>query len=511
MTAVLADRDESLPLALMAVSGGFATPFLVGGREDAHVALFSYVAVLIAATMYLARRRQWPWLNLVSLAFTALTVAAWAGEHYTGSRAQAFRTELFLTLYCVMFVVILRANARSTDPHARLVTRVLWCAPAVYHAASIAILQAHGVALPVYLILASAAVVVASLEAESPALRFLGWLWMLLPLVGWMVAHQERSWLATSVVSAIGLWLISLLVQVQLARVGAVFRGWDVAHLHANGVGAYASLHLALADFVPSPVLAAVAAGLGSVKTGLWAWLGETAPQSLHWLGVASALAVVAVGVGLDGHWTVAMWGTEAAALVWLGVRFDRLWFRRAGLALYFVAAWRWLETAPPPEGTFVVFLHAKALAGALLIALLYLGAWRLAGATSSSEADVSLDRAVMLIAASVFTVLLVSLEIDSFFATAPGGGLDRELSRQLLLSASWAAYAGLTVAAGMRYRYPPIRYFAIALFGITLVKVFLIDIQRLAGIYRVTAFLVVGGILLLASFLYQRARTADR
>jgi hypothetical protein len=258
-------------------------------------------------------------------------------------------------------------------------------------------------------------------------------------------------------------------------------------------------------------VLAAVAAGLGTAKTGLWAWLGPTSPQSLHWLGVACALAVVAVGVGTEGHWAIAMWSAEATALVWLGARFDRRWFRRAGLVLYLAAALRWLETPPPLEGTFVVFLHAKALAGALLIASLYVGAWRLAHATAGSGADEWLDRAFALIAASVLTVLLVSLEIDSFFAAARVGGGERELTRQLLLSASWASYAGLTVAAGMWYRYPPIRYFAIALFGVTLVKVFLIDVQRLGGIYRVAAFLVVGGILLLASFLYQRARAGDR
>ena len=76
------------------------------------------------------------------------------------------------------------------------------------------------------------------------------------------------------------------------------------------------------------------------------------------------------------------------------------------------------------------------------------------------------------------------------------------------MLSASWAAYAGLLIAVGMRYHYPPVRYFAIALFALTLVKVFLYDVQSLAGIYRVLAFLLVGGILRLVSFLYQRSRS---
>ena len=61
-----------------------------------------------------------------------------------------------------------------------------------------------------------------------------------------------------------------------------------------------------------------------------------------------------------------------------------------------------------------------------------------------------------------------------------------------------------------MRRHYAPIRYFAIRLFAATLLKVFAVDVQQLAGIYRVVAFLVVGGILLLVSFLYQRSRADD-
>ena len=49
-----------------------------------------------------------------------------------------------------------------------------------------------------------------------------------------------------------------------------------------------------------------------------------------------------------------------------------------------------------------------------------------------------------------------------------------------------------------------PIRYFAIVLFGIALLKVFLVDLETLGGIYRVAGFVVVGLILLVVSFLFQ-------
>jgi uncharacterized membrane protein len=47
----------------------------------------------------------------------------------------------------------------------------------------------------------------------------------------------------------------------------------------------------------------------------------------------------------------------------------------------------------------------------------------------------------------------------------------------------------------------------AIVLFGVTLLKIFLSDFAALGGVYRVIGFLVVGGVLVLVSFLYQRAQ----
>ena len=46
-------------------------------------------------------------------------------------------------------------------------------------------------------------------------------------------------------------------------------------------------------------------------------------------------------------------------------------------------------------------------------------------------------------------------------------------------------------------------------LIGLTVLKVIAVDTQALDGIYRVLAFLVVGGILVGVSFLYQRVKGA--
>ena len=109
-----------------------------------------------------------------------------------------------------------------------------------------------------------------------------------------------------------------------------------------------------------------------------------------------------------------------------------------------------------------------------------------------------------MIIAASAVTVIVMSTEIVSFWQLR-GAAADAYVAREMMLSASWVVYAAVLVVLGMRTRYAPIRYFAIVLFGIALLKVFLVDLETLGGIYRVAGFVVVGLILLVVSFLYQR------
>lgn len=79
--AWLADRQKALGLAVMAVGGGFATPFLVGSGHDAQITLFSYDAILVCGTLFLARRHDWPILNALSFLLTWFTIAAWASEY----------------------------------------------------------------------------------------------------------------------------------------------------------------------------------------------------------------------------------------------------------------------------------------------------------------------------------------------------------------------------------------------------------------------------------------------
>jgi uncharacterized membrane protein len=208
----------------------------------------------------------------------------------------------------------------------------------------------------------------------------------------------------------------------------------------------------------------------------------------------------IAVWLQLGGPWAVATWATEGAAIFWIAAKADRPWLRAGAWVLMGMGVFRWLQ--PDIQATttaFTVLANARALTGLALVAALYLAAW-----VAHRSGGRDHERAALLIGASLVTLAILSMEIVSFW-TLRGTSAD-VVAREMMLSASWVMYAALLVLAGLRTKYVPIRYFAMALFGVSLLKIFLLDLARVGGIYRVIGFLVVGVILVLVSFLYQRA-----
>src|SRR5262249_29244796 len=90
-------------------------------------------------------------------------------------------------------------------------------------------------------------------------------------------------------------------------------------------------------------------------------------------------------------------------------------------------------------------------------------------------------------------------------------GSVDSHFAGEMMLSITWALYATVLVVVGLRRRYAPIRYFAMIVFAITIVKGLAIDLAELDRIYRVLSVVGLGVALLLTSYLYQRLSTESK
>lgn len=505
VAALLADRTGSFGLAFIAVCGGYATPFLVGGDRDQHLILFTYVALLVAATTYLAHRRTWPWLNVTSLVLTTVTVLAWAAAYYRPSLY--LRAELFMALYCAMFVEILRKVWRPGAPAAPAVLFLL-LAPVGYHVWSVVTLAPHGLAFLIYLLGFTLVTVLTSVHYASSLLRVAAWLAMAVPLGNWIAAHHWQGWIAASTITILAIYCVHAAVQIRSVRAGEELDDPDVFLLHANAVGVFAVLFGVLTDSLTTGELALVALGFAGVNVGVWAALRRHSPvTAFHWLGAAFTLVAIATWIHLGGPWAVATWVTEGVVVLWVASRAQRRWLRVGAWALMAIAAHRWSKPDIQQTTTaHVVLVNARALTGIYLVAMAYVAAWLQRGPQGAPAKHRRREQTTFVIAANLVTLVVISTEIVSFWAlrtTSP----DAYFARDMMLSASWVLYAAALVVAGIKTRYAPIRYFAIGLFGIALTKVFLLDLATTRGIYRVVGFLLVGVVLLSVSFFYQRAR----
>jgi hypothetical protein len=367
----LANRQRSHGLALVAVCGGFATPFLLPASTNAQSALFTYDAILIAGAMLLARRRDWPALNIVSYAWTVMTVLGWAIQFYTS--ANYLTTQLFLTLFCAMFVYILREIRGSQHPFAQLERVVLWTAPALYYLVSIANLWQHTTALLVYLVVLSLIGVVVGSRTHS-WVRLAFWASSAVPLLLWSEAYTAQPRLVAGLTAWAVVWILNLvgLFDVTVTR-GRRLEAADIAVVHLNGLATYAGAYV-LIEPLRASACAPLAAALAAINGVLSALvMKRQRDEAVHFAALAFTLLTIAFALQFDGVALTSAWAAEGAAVAWLGLRERRAWLRAGGLFLFSIAIVRLvaLQFSAPPAGQMLI-ANQRALCGLFVILLTY-------------------------------------------------------------------------------------------------------------------------------------------
>jgi hypothetical protein len=207
-------------------------------------------------------------------------------------------------------------------------------------------------------------------------------------------------------------------------------------------------------------------------------------------------------------------WSVAGGVITWLGLVRREQWVRFAGASLVALGALGLLsmQSADAPIG-YSVGLNGRAAAGAVLVLSLY-GLAVLHRRLGAGILDLALLIGTLVVAASVLTLTTLSSEITAFWHLRDlvenlprAEAIHHRFARELMLSVTWATYATASIVAGIRKRYSPIRYFAIAVFAGTIAKVFLVDVAELDQVYRVLSIVGLGVTLLMTSFLYHRFR----
>jgi uncharacterized membrane protein len=237
-------------------------------------------------------------------------------------------------------------------------------------------------------------------------------------------------------------------------------------------------------------------------------------------LAIAAAFIAVAIPLQAEAPWVSVGWAAEAAILWWFGLRIKAPVLRALAGVFAVAAVAQLLQYDTPffapyfPRGTFMPILNQTAASALVTTGLLAGGIV----ATRRFLTAIGPEERVFVGLATVACVLLVgwivSVDIYTYFesqAFLQGEVRDWLRLGQMSLSAWWAVYATAVLFLGFRARRGLLRWTALALYGLTVVKVFLRDMAGLDEIYRIVAFFVLAVLLGVAAWLYQLVQpTAD-
>jgi len=242
---------------------------------------------------------------------------------------------------------------------------------------------------------------------------------------------------------------------------------------------------------------------------------------------IAVAIPIQAERTASEVEWIGLGWAAQAAVLWWFGVRVGAGGLRALAAVLAFLAIGRALGELPwgsRPE----LFLP---VANQVALPLVGIFGCLLAGVVAARRSpgrfhhleQKAIYAALLLLVAGVWLVL--SLDLHSFFHTLNRLNVRLEwfvlkdvdwlLLGQMTLSVFWALFASVLLVLGFVWRHAGLRWLAMAFYGLTVAKVFLVDMAALDRIYRILAFFALAVLLGLAARAYQRIRlelqTANR
>jgi hypothetical protein len=233
--------------------------------------------------------------------------------------------------------------------------------------------------------------------------------------------------------------------------------------------------------------------------------------RRLAWFGGVALLFITLIfPIQLDRQWLTVGWALEGAALLWLFRKIPHPGLQVTGLVLLITAFVRLslnqaVFTDYPRSGTAIINWHLYVY-GVVAAALFAGGKWFTDPQNRLSEFR---PRALMYGCGTVLLFLLLNIQIADFF-TAPGsrfiafefGG---NFARDMSYSIAWGLFSLALLGIGIWKRLGAVRYAAVGLLAVTLLKLFLYDLAAIGSIYRIGALMGVAVIAFVASFLYQR------
>lgn len=443
-------RHDSLPIGILGILGGYATPFLIGSKDPSPWILFSYLFVLTGGILGVSVYKRWNLFRLISFVLNQVIIAFWIFVTYRD--AFFAPTLLFTVLNFLSYLAI------ATGYKLKIRENV--------NEAEIALIGINALAFFWW----SRELLTNTFVHEYMGFYalFLAAVYILLGRLAFGLYKEDKRQVYT--LFAISIVLITIAIPLQLSDKYIPF-GWLLEA---------ASLFLLANRLKSYPILLT---GLVILALGTFSAPLCLAEQYVPVTWIGEALGLFLMGKYLH---TPELRISATAALV-IGVlgffAFDRI---------YDLMNSRY----------FLINLPSLDLTLATVFACFMYYLYKTIEATREEK----YLRTGLGIAVLVLIFIFVTIQNSHFFTfyTVSFFNLSPE---QLSLSLLWLTYAVVLFLAGLKKDIRELRYAALGLVGIVLVKAFVIDLANLPTIYKILLFFILGLSLLGISYIYQKKR----
>lgn len=260
----------------------------------------------------------------------------------------------------------------------------------------------------------------------------------------------------------------------------------------------------------------ACALALAGVEIALAGLVRSRAPSGRMTVAACAAasviMTVVATFVALEQRWLMPALAAEMAALGWIGFRLDLPALRRGAYLLGLAVLFRFADDLflyLEPFQRFIPVFNGRFWVCGAAVAGFYLLLYFTAQNRDKLDVSERNTPEILFTITQALTLALLSVEVHDFFRYRSSGHLLRwgasHYAYQLSLSVLWALYASLLTGVGIFRRLRGARILGILLLGATVLKVFLVDLSSLQTFYRIISFIVLGLLLLVVSYGYNR------
>lgn len=510
LSVFLSFRYSSLTLGALGFVGAYGSPIMLNSGQDQQIPLLVYLTILNIVTFVVCLKKYWVELYYLSFFGTIINFSVWASNY---SNKENTFISLFFVIITTMLVILgsialvrFHKSKNSLPEHFDDNLSIFYIFSGLFYFVSVWFLltdKFHSFLAPIALL---GAVIIFFAYALIDRLEYKN-------------INYALSFVASSLLVFAAIWQYDNKA-LALALLALALLGSSIGFLLKREeirVWSIIVLFMALFSSLFQPYTKADELFLFNAKFGLMfantlamlfvGWLyskftpSEFVKNAEQALQIVSALVLwVAISwdmtSGLSGYGSRTVqnsmtlwWVVYPVVLATAAVIGKRTALLKLSMALIIAALIK--VVILPYENEAVFITNAKfGLMILQAIALFVVGNLYTKSENNSESAD------TLNVMASLFLWFAVTWEIAQYFSSN---------TQNLLLSLWWVVYAVILMIVSTVFKKSVFRKVSIVLFALSILKVFLYDVQALDTPYRIVAFIVLGVILLTVSFSYNR------